>query len=70
MTSLGESEIPVCQVQPGIIKTDMTAARWSKDDSIAAYHAAVQHRLHTSEEVGKDLAVSCMPIFPARRAKS
>ncbi len=59
-----QDHVPVCQVQPGIIMTDMTAAGWSKDDGVAAYDAAVQRRLHTSEEVGKDLAVLVHGDFP------
>ena len=53
---LGEYEIPVYEVRPGIIKTDMTAAVQSKYDRLLADDLAVQRRWGTPEDVGKTVA--------------
>ena len=61
---LGEYEIPVYEVRPGIIKTDMTAAVQSKYDRLLADGLAVQRRWGTPEDVGKTVAVLVRGDFP------
>ena len=49
---LGEYNIPVYEVRPGIIKTDMTAGVEAKYDRLLADGLAVQRRWGTPEDVG------------------
>jgi 3-oxoacyl-[acyl-carrier protein] reductase len=53
---LGEYDIPVYEVRPGIIKTDMTAAVTAKYDKLFAAGMAVQPRWGTPENVGAAVA--------------
>jgi 3-oxoacyl-[acyl-carrier protein] reductase len=53
---LGEFEIPVYEVRPGVIKTDMTSAVIAKYDKLFAEGLAIQRRWGTPEDVGKVVA--------------
>ncbi len=61
---LGEYEIPVYEVRPGIIKTDMTAGVEAKYDRLLADGLAVQRRWGTPEDVGKAVAALVRGDFP------
>jgi len=50
---LGEYDLPVYEVRPGIIETDMTAAVLDKYQKLAENGGIVQPRLGLPEEVGK-----------------
>jgi NAD(P)-dependent dehydrogenase (short-subunit alcohol dehydrogenase family) len=54
---LGEFEIPVYEIRPGIIRTDMTAGVQAKYDELIAEGLLVQARWGMAEEVGKAAAV-------------
>jgi len=53
---LGEFNIPVYEVQPGIIFTDMTAAVTEKYDKLIAEGLCIQKRWGQPEDVGKVVA--------------
>jgi 3-oxoacyl-[acyl-carrier protein] reductase len=53
---LGEFDIPVYEVQPGIIYTDMTAAVTEKYDKLIAEGLCIQKRWGQPEDVGKAVA--------------
>jgi len=53
---LGEFGIPVYEVRPGIIKTDMTAGVTEKYDKLFKEGIAVDPRWGTPEDVGKTVA--------------
>ncbi len=61
---LGEFNIPVYEVRPGIIKTDMTAPVAAKYDKLFAEGLALQHRWGTPEDVGKVVAALVRGDFP------
>jgi 3-oxoacyl-[acyl-carrier protein] reductase len=61
---LGEFEIPVYEVRPGIIKTDMTAGVEARYDRLFAGGLAVQRRWGTPEDVGKAVAALARGDFP------
>jgi NAD(P)-dependent dehydrogenase (short-subunit alcohol dehydrogenase family) len=61
---LGEYEIPVYEVRPGVIKTDMTAGVEAKYDRLLADGLAVQRRWGTPEDVGKVVAALARGDFP------
>ncbi len=61
---LGEYEIPVYEVRPGIIKTDMTAGVETKYDRLLADGLAIQRRWGTPEDVGKAVAALVRGDFP------
>jgi len=50
---LGEYEIPVYEIQPGIILTDMTAGVTQKYDALFANGLTLQKRWGTAEDVGR-----------------
>ncbi len=52
-TRLGEFDIPVYEIQPGIICTDMTSSVEQKYDRMFENGLAVQSRWGTPEDVGK-----------------
>jgi len=61
---LGEYDIPVYEIQPGIIKTDMTAAVQKKYDRLIEKGLCVQKRWGLPEDVGKvasAMATGSMP---------
>lgn len=61
---LGEYEIPVYEVRPGIIKTDMTAAVTAKYDKLLSEGLAIQRRWGTPADVGKVVAALARGDLP------
>jgi 3-oxoacyl-[acyl-carrier protein] reductase len=61
---LGEFEIPVYEVSPGIIQTDMTAGVKAKYDKLFADGLCIQPRWGMPEDVGKAVASLCRGDFP------
>ncbi len=55
-TRLGQNDIPVYEVRPGIIDTDMTSAVKEKYDRLLADDLAIQKRWGKPEDVGKAVA--------------
>ena len=53
---LGEFNIPVYEVRPGVIQTDMTAGVQEKYDKLPREGLAVQRRWGLPEDVGKAVA--------------
>jgi 3-oxoacyl-[acyl-carrier protein] reductase len=54
---LGEFDIPVYEIRPGIIKTDMTATVTAKYDKLIAEGLLVQSRWGLPEDVGRAAAM-------------
>jgi len=54
---LGEFDIPVYEIRPGIVRTDMTASVQAKYDKLIAEGLLLQGRWGTAEEVGKAAAI-------------
>jgi len=63
-TRLGEFGIPVYEVRPGIIKTDLTSGVASKYDQLLSSGLAVQPRWGTPEDVGRAVAALARGDFP------
>ena len=61
---LGEFGIPVYEVRPGIIKTDMTAGVMSKYDKLIAEGLTVQKRWGQPDDIGRAVAVIAKGDFP------
>ena len=61
---LGELNIPVYEVRPGIIKTDMTAGVQAKYDKLLSDGLAIQPRWGTPADVGKAVAALASDYFP------
>jgi NAD(P)-dependent dehydrogenase (short-subunit alcohol dehydrogenase family) len=61
---LGEFDIPVYEVRPGIIKTDMTSAVTAKYDGLLSAGVAIQSRWGTPEDVGRAVAALVREDFP------
>lgn len=61
---LGEFDIPVYEIQPGVIHTDMTAGVQEKYDHLFRQGMAVQKRWGTPEDVGKVAASMCLGNMP------
>ena len=61
---LGAEGIPVYEVRPGVIKTDMTAGVTAKYDKLIADGLFVQPRWGQSEDVGKAVAALARDDFP------
>jgi 3-oxoacyl-[acyl-carrier protein] reductase len=61
---LGEYNIPVYEVRPGIIATDMTAKVTEKYDKLIAEGLTVQQRWGLPEDVGKAVAALSSGSFP------
>lgn len=61
---LGEFEIPVYEIQPGIIKTDMTSAVTEKYDKLFAEGLAIQKRWGLPEDIGKVAAAMASGMLP------
>ena len=53
---LGEYEIPVFEVRPGVIRTDMTAGVARKYDKLLAEGLSLQRRWGKPEDVGRVVA--------------
>jgi 3-oxoacyl-[acyl-carrier protein] reductase len=61
---LGEYNIPVYEVRPGVIRTDMTAGVTDKYDRLIANGLMVQPRWGEAEDVGKAVAALALGYFP------
>ena len=61
---LGEFGIPVYEVRPGVIKTDMTAGALEKYDKLFGEGLAIQRRWGMPEDVGKAVAALARGDFP------
>jgi 3-oxoacyl-[acyl-carrier protein] reductase len=61
---LGEYNIPVYEVRPGVIATDMTAKVTEKYDKLIADGLMVQPRWGLPEDVGKAVAALSIGSFP------
>ncbi|MCE9615157.1 MAG: 3-ketoacyl-ACP reductase [Lentisphaerae bacterium] len=61
---LGEFDLPVYEVRPGVIKTDMTAGVTSKYDKLIAQGLLVQSRWGSPEDVGKAVAMLARGDMP------
>lgn len=61
---LGEFSIPVYEIQPGVIKTDMTAAVTEKYDRLFEQGLSIQKRWGTPEDVGKVAAAMATGMLP------
>jgi 3-oxoacyl-[acyl-carrier protein] reductase len=56
-TRLGEFDIPVYEVRPGIVRTDMTIGVTEKYDRLIANGLLVQARWGTPEDIGRAVAM-------------
>ena len=54
---LGESNIPVYEIRPGIIQTDMTAGVQEKYDKLIAEGLLIQSRWGVPEDIAKAVAM-------------
>ena len=63
-TRLGEYNIPVYEVRPGIIHTDMTAGVTEKYDKLIDAGLTIQKRWGESDDVGKAVAALALRYFP------
>jgi 3-oxoacyl-[acyl-carrier protein] reductase len=63
-TRLGGDGIPVYEVRPGVIKTDMTAGVTEKYDKLIAGGLCVQPRWGVPEDIGKSVAALARGDFP------
>jgi 3-oxoacyl-[acyl-carrier protein] reductase len=61
---LGEFGIPVYEVRPGVIRTDMTAGAQEKYDKLFGEGLAIQRRWGMPEDVGKAVAALARGDFP------
>jgi NAD(P)-dependent dehydrogenase (short-subunit alcohol dehydrogenase family) len=61
---LGEFDIPVYEIQPGVIKTDMTAGVTEKYDKLFEQGISIQKRWGTPEDVGKVAAAMATGMLP------
>ncbi len=61
---LGEFEIPVYEIRPGVIDTDMTASAREKYDRLIQEGRFVQGRWGTADDVGKAAAALAEQKFP------
>lgn len=64
VVSLGEFEIPVYEIQPGIINTDMTSAVIDKYNRLIEEGVSVQKRWGYPEDVEKAAAALARGDFP------
>lgn len=63
-TRLGEFNIPVYEVRPGIIKTDMTSGVAAKYDNLLSSGLTIQPRWGSPEDVGLAVAALARGDFP------
>jgi len=61
---LGEFNIPVYEIQPGVIKTDMTSAVTEKYDRLFEQGLTIQKRWGLPEDVGKVAAAMATGYMP------
>ena len=64
VTRLGEYDIPVYEIQPGIIKTDMTAGVVEKYDKLFQEGITLQRRWGLPDDVGKVAAMLAQGNMP------
>lgn len=63
-TRLGEYDIPVYEVRPGVIETDMTAGAKEKYDRLFREGLSVQRRWGKPEDIGKVVLALVKGLFP------
>ena len=63
-TRLGEANIPVYEVQPGIISTDMTAGVKEKYDKLINEGLFIERRWGTPEDIGRIVAALARGDIP------
>lgn len=63
-TRLGEYDLPVYEVRPGVILTDMTGGVKEKYDKLIAEGLAVQKRWGYPEDIGKSVAMLVRQDMP------
>jgi 3-oxoacyl-[acyl-carrier protein] reductase len=61
---LGEFDIPVYEVRPGVIYTDMTASVKEKYDKLIEEGLCVQKRWGSPDDIGKAVSVLALQSFP------
>lgn len=61
---MSEYQIPVYEIRPGIIKSDMTAGVTEKYDKLIAGGLTLQNRWGTPDDVGKAVAAITLGQFP------
>jgi NAD(P)-dependent dehydrogenase (short-subunit alcohol dehydrogenase family) len=61
---LGEFNIPVYEVRPGVVKTDMTAGVTAKYDKLLGEGLAIQRRWGQPDDVGKAVAMLARGDLP------
>ena len=61
---LGEFNIPVYEIQPGLIKTDMTAGVIEKYDKLIADGLTLQKRWGYPEDIGKTVVALAEGMIP------
>jgi NAD(P)-dependent dehydrogenase (short-subunit alcohol dehydrogenase family) len=61
---LGRHGIPVYEVRPGVIRTDMTAGVQAKYDKLIAEGLCVQPRWGSPQDVGRAVAALARGDFP------
>jgi len=61
---LGDFDIPVYEIQPGVIKTDMTSAVTEKYDRMFAEGLSIQKRWGMPEDIGKVAAAMATGMMP------
>lgn len=61
---LGEHDIPVYEIRPGIVRTDMTSGVTEKYDKLIGDGLCVQPRWGLPEDVGKAAAALALGNFP------
>lgn len=61
---LGEYDIPVYEIQPGVIKTDMTSAVTEKYDKMFEAGLSLQKRWGLPEDIGKVAAAMATGMLP------
>jgi len=61
---LGEFNIPVYEIQPGVIKTDMTAGVTKKYDNLFEQGLTIQKRWGLPEDVGKVASAMATGMMP------
>lgn len=63
-TRLGEYDIPVYEIQPGVIRTDMTSSVAEKYDKMIAEGLTLQRRWGEPGDIGKAVAALARGDFP------
>lgn len=61
---LGEYHIPVYEVRPGVVRTDMSSVAAEKYDKLFREGVAIESRWGTPEDVGKAVAALARGDFP------